>query len=121
MNIIVMDRLNDDKNIGKYYKINTTKIGHPKIKYEKHLPIADFYECFFIGSLYYIFNDKWEQGLLMEFHNVKYPLMKYNNKNEKWRIHMSNIISFDYITDEQYEVLMNQINEISNNYKKLLK
>lgn len=113
--------LNDDKNIGKYYKIKTSKQGHPKIKFEKHLPIANFYECFLIGKLHYIYNDKWEMGELMTFHNVSYPLMKYDNSNIIWSIHLSDIISFQEITEQEYEENKNEFRNISKTYKQLLK
>lgn len=93
--------LNNEKNIGKTYRIWCKENGHPKLKYEKHLikdnpdKYKDYYSCF-IGTLSIVFNDKWNYGELMSFNKVSF-VNKKNKIIDNWHIHINDVLFYEMI------------------------
>ncbi len=111
--------MNNKENIGKYYKLTTTQNGHPKIKFEKHLPIAKVYDCVLVGKLKNIIT--WRYEVWMDMEEIKFPLQKLRSKeqNYTWRINELDIVSFEELTEENYKIYVDKIKDIKNVYEDL--
>lgn len=94
-------KLNENNNLGIYFKVWCKNRAHPRMKYEQHLieiyPNKYFnYEPVFMGKLAHIYNDKWCHGQTVCFTNVDFV----NDKNKR-----ANSLNVDLCDVLFYEVL----------------